>query len=50
MLSTHTVRDYIKGIVEKVGVSTRGELVARIFTEQYAPVHLHPGNHDVGDA
>jgi len=49
VLSTHTVRDCIKRIFEKVGVSTRGELVARIFTEQYAPMHLHPGNHDVGE-
>ena len=34
-LSPHTVRDYVKGIFEKVGVSSRGELVARIFAEHY---------------
>jgi DNA-binding CsgD family transcriptional regulator len=45
-LSAHTVRDYVKAIFEKVGVSTRGELVARIFTEHYAPMHLHPGSHE----
>jgi DNA-binding CsgD family transcriptional regulator len=45
-LSAHTVRDYVKAIFEKVGVRTRGELVARIFTEHYAPMHLHPGSHD----
>jgi DNA-binding CsgD family transcriptional regulator len=38
-LSTHTVRDYVKAIFAKVGVSSRGELVARLFTEQYEPVH-----------
>jgi DNA-binding CsgD family transcriptional regulator len=38
-LSAHTVRDYLKQVFEKVGVSTRGELVAKIFAEHYqAPV------------
>jgi hypothetical protein len=41
-LSAHTVRDYVKAIFEKVGVSSRGEL-ARLFAEHYAPVHLHGG-------
>lgn len=36
-ISPHTVRDYIKGIFEKVGVSSRGELVGKLFTEYYAP-------------
>jgi DNA-binding CsgD family transcriptional regulator len=39
-LSAHTVRDYVKAIFEKVGVSSRGELVARLFAEHYVPVHL----------
>ena len=40
-LSPHTVRDYVKTIFEKVRVSTRGELVAKIFAEHYArPLHL----------
>lgn len=34
-LSQHTVRDYVKSVFEKVGVSSRGELVARIFAEHY---------------
>jgi len=34
-LSGHTVRDYLKQVFEKVGVSTRGELVAKIFAERY---------------
>jgi DNA-binding CsgD family transcriptional regulator len=34
-LSTHTVRDYLKQVFEKVAVSTRGELVAKIFNEYY---------------
>lgn len=34
-LSTHTVRDYLKQVFEKVEVSTRGGLVAKIFAQQY---------------
>jgi DNA-binding CsgD family transcriptional regulator len=45
-LSTHTVRDYVKAVFEKVGVSSRGELVARLFAEHYAPLHLDPGGFD----
>ncbi|MFC9330876.1 LuxR C-terminal-related transcriptional regulator [Kitasatospora sp. NPDC057015] len=37
-LSPHTVRDHVKAVFEKVGVSSRGELVGRLFTEHYAPV------------
>jgi DNA-binding NarL/FixJ family response regulator len=40
-LSAHTVRDYVKAIFEKVDVSSRGELVAKLFAEHYAPVHLN---------
>lgn len=46
-LSTHTVRFYIKAVFEKVGVSTRGELVAKLFADHYsdpmhaAAVHIH---------
>jgi DNA-binding CsgD family transcriptional regulator len=39
-LSPHTVRDYIKSVFEKFGVSSRAELVARLYGEHYAdPVH-----------
>ncbi len=39
-LSAHTVRYYIKSVFEKVGVSTRGELVAKLFAEHYSdPMH-----------
>jgi DNA-binding CsgD family transcriptional regulator len=38
-LSVHTVRDYIKAIFGKVGVSSRGELVGRLFAEHYLPMH-----------
>lgn len=43
-LSRHTVRDYIKAIFEKVGVRSRGELVAHLFAEHYAPMRLDAGN------
>jgi DNA-binding CsgD family transcriptional regulator len=36
-LSPWTVQDHLKSIFEKVGVSTRGELVPRLFVEHYAP-------------
>lgn len=35
-LSPHTVRDYVKTVFEKVGVSSRGELVAKLFGEHYS--------------
>ncbi len=34
------MRDYIKAVFDKVGVSSRGELVAKLFAEHYAdPFH-----------
>jgi len=38
-LSHHTVRDHIKAIFSKVGVSSRGELVATLFADHYWPEH-----------
>jgi len=39
-LSPHTVRDYLKTIFAKVGVASRGELVAKLFAEHYwRPLH-----------
>ncbi|WP_241042806.1 helix-turn-helix transcriptional regulator [Pseudonocardia alaniniphila] len=32
-LSSHTVRDHVKTVLARAGVSSRGELVARLFTE-----------------
>ncbi len=32
-LSSHTVRDHVKTIFDKVDVNSRGELVARLFSE-----------------
>jgi DNA-binding CsgD family transcriptional regulator len=34
-LSAHTVRDHVKAIFEKVGVSSRGEMVAKVFAEHH---------------
>ena len=36
-ISEHTVEDHLKSIFTKVGVSSRGELTARIFAEHYTP-------------
>ena len=33
-LSAHTVRDHVKSVLHKVGVCSRGELVATLYTEQ----------------
>ena len=39
-LSPHTVRDYIKTVFDKIGVTSRSELVATLFAEHYAdPLH-----------
>ena len=35
VLSPHTVRDYVKSVFEKVGVSSRGELIAGLFASHY---------------
>ncbi|MFG3705880.1 response regulator transcription factor [Micromonospora sp. NPDC047670] len=42
-ISAHTVRDHVKTIFEKTQVSSRGELVARLFTENYWPLRDRPG-------
>ena len=39
-LSPWTVQDHLKSIFEKTDTGTRGELVARIFFEHYAPPRL----------
>jgi DNA-binding CsgD family transcriptional regulator len=42
-LSAHTVRDHLKAIFAKVGVGSRGELVAKLFAEHYQPALHEPG-------
>jgi DNA-binding CsgD family transcriptional regulator len=39
-LSPHTVRDHLKAIFAKIGVLSRGELVAKLFADHYGPA-LH---------
>jgi DNA-binding NarL/FixJ family response regulator len=34
-LSPHTVRDHLKSTFAKVGVSSRGELMSKLFVEHY---------------
>jgi DNA-binding CsgD family transcriptional regulator len=39
-LSPHTVRDHVKAVLTKVGVSSRGELVATLYRTDFEPAHF----------
>ena len=36
-ISAHTVRDHVKTLFRKTGVTSRGELVAKLYAEHYQP-------------
>ncbi|MET0928744.1 MAG: helix-turn-helix transcriptional regulator [Aeromicrobium sp.] len=36
-VSVHTVRDHLKAVFAKLSVTSRGELVAKIFAEHHGP-------------
>lgn len=51
LLSPHTVRDHVKAIFAKTAVTSRGELIAKLYAELYEPAHEHeaaPLPHHVG--
>jgi DNA-binding CsgD family transcriptional regulator len=50
-LSVHTVRDHVKNIFHKVDVTSRGELVAKLFAEHFEPGYRRSAVHvDTGAA
>jgi DNA-binding CsgD family transcriptional regulator len=50
-LSVHTVRDHVKNIFQKVDVTSRGELVAKLFAEHFEPAYRRSAVHvDTGAA
>jgi DNA-binding CsgD family transcriptional regulator len=41
-LSRHTVRDHVKNVFAKLGVTSRPELTAKLFAEHFLPDFTEP--------